>query len=350
MVSTKQGNQQPFGVMHQMWAMRSMSDADFLRETAEDIVLADQLGYDSVWIAEHHYVRDGEFYSRLPDAELFIASLIERTNQIRLATGIKLLILDHAERVAEKLALLHLLSDGRVIYGLGQGSPDELGVRSMTTDEKRLQFRSALEELAGYLTGGQVGGKLQLTPTAPVAPGTHLWAGVRDEESIAHAAKHGANMIVGESEIAVRQRPMIEQYRRSGGIGEARGARLVCVAETTEQALADVREPAARLHAVFMRGKYAQEAAALGLLDADVDAAPKQILEHLEYAVGTPEQVRAELESYIETTGICALNIMVHAPGIAQASAQRSLRMFMSDVAPALLPALAKNRINDRRS
>ncbi|MDT5286612.1 MAG: hypothetical protein QOF88_1501 [Mycobacterium sp.] len=343
MQSLEPDTQQPFGLMHQMWALREQSDATFLRQTAEDITLADELGYDSVWIAEHHYVRDGEFYSRLPDAEIFLASLIAHTNQIRLATGIKLMVLDRAERIAEKLALLNLLSGGRVIYGLGQGSPDELGVVTLTTDEKRQQFRAGLEELAGYLRGERVDGKLQLTPSVPLSPETHLWVGVRDDVSVAHAAAQGANIVVGESEIAVRQAPIIEQYRRAGGTGEARGARIVCIAETTEEAMADVKEPAARLHSVFMRGKYAQEAAALGLLDTNLEASPEEMLQHLEYAVGTPEKVIAELRDYIETTGICALNIMVHTPGLAQAAARRSLRMFMSDVAPSLTAALEKN-------
>ncbi|MCU1697613.1 MAG: luciferase family protein [Mycobacterium sp.] len=336
--------QLPFGLMHQMWAVRGQSDASLLRQTAEDIVLADELGYDSVWIAEHHYVRDGEFYSRLPDSEVFIASLIARTKRIRLATGIKLMVLDRAERIAEKLMLLHLLSDGRVIYGLGQGGPEELGIRSLSVEEKRQQFRAGLEELAGYLRGTQVDGRLQLTPTVPLAPEQYLWAAVRDSESIAHASREGANIIVGEAEIAIRQAPIIEQYRRAGGTGEARGARLVCIAETIEEAMADVREPAERLHAQFAKLKYMQEAAALGLYDGDLDGAnAEQMLRNLEYAVGTPERVTVELRDYIETTGICALNIMVHAPGLSQTAAQRSLRMFMAEVAPSLLPALEKN-------
>jgi alkanesulfonate monooxygenase SsuD/methylene tetrahydromethanopterin reductase-like flavin-dependent oxidoreductase (luciferase family) len=80
------------------------------------------------------------------------------------------------------------------------------------------------------------------------------------------------------------------------------------------------------------------------LYDGDLDGAnAEQILRNLEYAVGTPEKVTAELRDYIETTGVCALNIMVHAPGLSQTAAQRSLRMFMAEVAPSLLPALEKN-------
>src|SRR5258707_1293622 len=60
----------PFGLMHQMWAPPEVADEDFFRATIEDIVLADELGFDSAWIAEHHYVRPGPVYSPLPDAEV----------------------------------------------------------------------------------------------------------------------------------------------------------------------------------------------------------------------------------------------------------------------------------------
>jgi len=75
-----------FGIMHQMWALSDERDERFLSETIEDVRLADSLGYDSIWLAEHHYVRNDSFYSRLPDPELLIARLISETKRIRLAT------------------------------------------------------------------------------------------------------------------------------------------------------------------------------------------------------------------------------------------------------------------------
>jgi alkanesulfonate monooxygenase SsuD/methylene tetrahydromethanopterin reductase-like flavin-dependent oxidoreductase (luciferase family) len=322
--------------MHQMWALSDERDAMFFRATIEDIVLADQLGFDSVWVAEHHYVRGNAFYSRLPHAELLLARLIPATRQIRLATGIKLLILDEPEYVAEKVRLLSLLSDGRMLLGLGQGSPDEPGVRELSSDQKREIFRARLEQVVGYLDGRQAPGGLAITPDYPAKVSDVVWVGVRDEVSVAQAARLGANFIVGEAELGVRQAAYVANYRDNGGAGEARGARLVCVGHTREQALSDVARPARLLHDVFSKGTYHQEMVKLGL----VPAAGEDILGCLEFAVGTASEVAEQLHAYIETTGINALNIMVHAPGVPQESAQRSLRLFMSDVAPELLPAL----------
>jgi alkanesulfonate monooxygenase SsuD/methylene tetrahydromethanopterin reductase-like flavin-dependent oxidoreductase (luciferase family) len=327
--------------MHQMWAPSGEADSTFYQRTVEDIVLADQLGFDTVWIAEHHYVRSGPFYSRLPNAELLIASLIGQTKRIVLATGIKLLILDEPERVAEKLRLLNLLSGDRVAFGLGQGSPDEMGVRSMTSDEKRAAFRQSLAELAKFVSGGTVADGRTLTPEWPLEVANTLWAGVRDEVSIAQAAALGANFIVGEAELALRQAPYIKSYRAAGGVGEARGARLVCLAETHEDAVAAARD--GTRHDVFSKGRYHIEMTELGMLPAVEAASDDDVFARLEYAVGTPPAVAELLASYIATTGVNALNIMVHAPGVSQVSAQRSMRLYMSEVAPVLLPILEEN-------
>lgn len=329
------------GLMHQMWAMRSMTDAQFFRETVEDVVLADQLGFDSVWIAEHHYVRDGAFYSRLPQAELLLARLIPETRQIRLATGIKLLILDDPEHTAEKFNVLNVLSDGRALFGLGQGSPDEMGVRSVAIDDKRRMFRERLEALVDCLALRPGHDPLALTPSWDHDAKSSLYAAVRDDESVEQAAQLGLNLIVGEAELGVRQAKYIKRYRDAGGTGEARGARLMCVAETHEEAADAARNSAATLNDAFSRGRYGKEQVAAGLLSADAPTSDVELFGRLEFAVGSPDDVIESLLTYIDNTGVDALNVMVHSPGMDQEAARRSMRLFMSEVAPALTPVLA---------
>jgi alkanesulfonate monooxygenase SsuD/methylene tetrahydromethanopterin reductase-like flavin-dependent oxidoreductase (luciferase family) len=330
----------PIGLMHQMWAMRETTDAQFFKETTEDVVVADELGFDSVWIAEHHYVRKGVFYPRLPQPELLLASLIPLTQQIKLATGIKLLVLDGPEQTAEKFKTLAVLSGGRTLFGLGQGSPDELGVLTMTVDEKRALFRSRLESLVGCLDQA-ADAELALTPRWDGETRSSLYAAVRDDESVEQAARLGVNFIVGEAELGASQAKYVRRYREAGGLGEARGARLVCVGETHEEAVAAASEAAGVLNTAFAGGRYAAEQVEAGLLSSAVATSDDEVFGRLEYAVGTPDEVAVKLLEYIDTTGVNALNIMVHSPGMKQEAAQRSMRLFMSDVAPALSPALA---------
>jgi alkanesulfonate monooxygenase SsuD/methylene tetrahydromethanopterin reductase-like flavin-dependent oxidoreductase (luciferase family) len=326
-----------------MWAMTGESDATYLEETIEDVVLADSLGYDSIWLAEHHYVRNESFYSRLPDPEILIARLISETKTIRLATGIKILYLDDPARTVERLRLLNILSGGRVLFGVGQGSPDEMGVSTLTNDERRAGFRERLEEFGTYLESGMAAGDLTLTPEIDLTAARTVWVGARDPLSIALAARFGMNFIVGEAELGKRQALLTEGYRSSGGRGEMRGARLVCVAETDEEALAAARAPGRELFDRFSLGPYYGGAVDAGLISAEPVVDDDDALRRIEYVAGSPETVVEQLLEYVTTTGVTALNILVQSPGMARDAARRTLSLFMSDVAGHLLAALEAN-------
>jgi natural product biosynthesis luciferase-like monooxygenase protein len=85
----------------------------------EQAVLADQLGYDAIWMVEHHFTR-GFSHSSAPD--LVLAALSRLTKQIRLGLGVVLLPFNHPVRTAERVATLDILSNGRVEFGTGRGA------------------------------------------------------------------------------------------------------------------------------------------------------------------------------------------------------------------------------------
>ena len=101
--------------------------ADVEREMFEHVieqsVLADQIGYHSVWFVEHHFTR-GFSHSSAP--ETMLAALSRITKRIRLGHGVVLLPFEHPVRVAERVATLDVVSGGRVEFGTGRGaSPTE---------------------------------------------------------------------------------------------------------------------------------------------------------------------------------------------------------------------------------
>lgn len=83
-------------------------------------LLAEELGYDTLWCTEHHF---RHFGGMMPNPQLFLASIAGRTQRIRLGTAVSILPLHHPMRIAEDLAMLDNISGGRVEAGVGRGMP-----------------------------------------------------------------------------------------------------------------------------------------------------------------------------------------------------------------------------------
>ncbi len=93
------------------------------------------LGYHYAWEVEHHFLEE---YSHSPQPEVFLAAASQRTRQIRLGHGIIQLTTNHPARVAEKVACLDLVSNGRVEFGMGEGaSITELGPFDRQMEDKQ---------------------------------------------------------------------------------------------------------------------------------------------------------------------------------------------------------------------
>lgn len=117
------------------------------QECLEQVKLADELGYRTVWFTEHHFL-PGFSYSSAP--EVFLSYLAANTKHIRLGHGIVLLPfrINHPLRVAERIAVLDLVSNGRVEFGGGRAiSESELASFGVDPDETRPQWEESLRML-----------------------------------------------------------------------------------------------------------------------------------------------------------------------------------------------------------
>lgn len=99
------------------YAGTKRSANEFIKQIREQAILADQLGYNSAWIGEHHF--DSLGVNSRPD--LLLASIIPETTNIRFAPAVSVLPLHHPIHVAETWATLDLLSGGRVDFAAGRG-------------------------------------------------------------------------------------------------------------------------------------------------------------------------------------------------------------------------------------
>ena len=111
-----------FGIFYELQLPRPWAPGDehrLYQNALEQIEIADRCGYDHAWQVEHHFLEE---YSHSPVPESFLAAASQRTRQIRLGHGIMQLTTNHPARVAEKIATLDLLSNGRCEFGMGESA------------------------------------------------------------------------------------------------------------------------------------------------------------------------------------------------------------------------------------
>ena len=94
-------------------------EREAFRDVIEQVKLGEALGYDSAWFVEHHFTRG---FSHCSGSDLMLAALSQLTERIRLGLGVVLLPFVHPVRVAERIATLEVLSNGRVEFGTGRGA------------------------------------------------------------------------------------------------------------------------------------------------------------------------------------------------------------------------------------
>ena len=114
-------------------------------QATQQVVLADELGWDTVWCVEHHFLEE---YSHSSAPEVWYGALSQLTRQIRLGHGVVLLPypFNHPIRVAERIAVLDIMSNGRVNFGTGRSiTHQELGGFGIDPALSRPMWEEALQ-------------------------------------------------------------------------------------------------------------------------------------------------------------------------------------------------------------
>ncbi|MCA8928609.1 MAG: LLM class flavin-dependent oxidoreductase [Alphaproteobacteria bacterium] len=192
-----------FGVFYELQLPRPWNDGDehrLFKEALEQIILADELGFDYAWEVEHHFLDE---YSHSSAPEVLLAAAASRTQRIRLGHGIKQVIpnYNHPARSAECLATLDLLSDGRVDFGIGEGATRlELGAFGIQAKTKRAHALEAAEQICnmlalepypGYEGDGFSMPARNVLPKPLQKPHPPLWMACTNRDTIRIAAKNG---------------------------------------------------------------------------------------------------------------------------------------------------------------
>jgi alkanesulfonate monooxygenase SsuD/methylene tetrahydromethanopterin reductase-like flavin-dependent oxidoreductase (luciferase family) len=132
----------PWGKPHP-WGQRE-GEQHAYAEALDQIRLADQMGFNTVWCVEHHF-REGRSHSPAP--EVILGALSQITEQIRLGFGVVLMPFGftHPARVAEKVATVDILSHGRVEWGTGRSTPMEQLAFGVDREHTRENWREAIQ-------------------------------------------------------------------------------------------------------------------------------------------------------------------------------------------------------------
>ncbi len=176
------------------------AELKLFQDALDQVELADKLGIDHMWEVEHHFLEE---YAHSSAPEIFLAACSQRTKQIRLGHGIVLLPpkYNHPARVAERIATLDLVSNGRVEFGTGESSAEaELGGFLIPRGDKREMWLESLGAIARmFVEDPFLGheGKYFSMPVRNVVPKPvqkphpPLWVACSRRETIHLAAKLG---------------------------------------------------------------------------------------------------------------------------------------------------------------
>ena len=132
-----------FGLFYQLPCAPDQSEPVRYQETIEQIMLADELGFDIAWLAELHFFRP---FSIMPGPLYVATAAAQRTRRIRFGTGVTLLPFHHPLRIAEEAAVVDILTGGRLDFGVGRGTIAlHFQGYNVSREESRARFEETLE-------------------------------------------------------------------------------------------------------------------------------------------------------------------------------------------------------------
>ena len=234
------------------------------RNAQELFVVADDLGFDVGWVAQHHVPLSG---GGLSAPWPFLAHAAARTKRIRLGTAISVLPLEDPIRLAEDVSVVDTLSGGRVELGVGSGSSDlEYAAFGRDVARRRELTTANLAVVRDALAGKEVG-TTGFTIQPPAGEFTdRIWQGVFSEAGARHAAGAGSNLLLNRAAYGYDaptdevQRPWADAYLsawsrpRAPRIGLSR---LIFPAADRRTALAHIGEDVHRAAQRFaVRGTF----------------------------------------------------------------------------------------------
>jgi alkanesulfonate monooxygenase SsuD/methylene tetrahydromethanopterin reductase-like flavin-dependent oxidoreductase (luciferase family) len=345
-----------FGLFFLMQRDEQWSEQAVYDSALEQMLAAEPLAYHSVWIAEHHF----NDYGLCPAPPVLASFVAARTTTLRLGMGVSLLPLHHPVDLAESLAVLDVVSGGRLDVGIGRGGTLQ---DYQTFQSDRADARARVEEGIALLQQSWSGvpfdfqgrfhtaEQVHVRPRPAQRPHPPLFIAANSEDSVRSAARLGlptlSSFFVPVDELQRRHQLYREVAREAGRSlreiealeGQSWGMRVVHVAPSRQEALQAIEAP-------FMG--YQHKMAVLrsdstgGSVPNSFDRSLLRLRSFDEYLdtgwtlLGTADEVREGLQQYLEATGYQRVLLLMALPGLPTGLALRSMRLFQEKVAPGM--------------
>jgi len=195
-----------------------VDDHAVVEETLAQCVLADEVGFDTVWFVEHHFLTT---FSGSPCPEVMFGALSRMTKRIRLGFGVVILPYHHPVRVAERVAMVDHLSGGRVEFGTGRSAPYELIGMGIDPRETRAMWEESLRMIPKIWEDGlfSAEGRYWKVPPREVRPKPYqkplppIWVAAQQPATYQLAAELGIGVMALSVAAPTYLAPHIKQYK-----------------------------------------------------------------------------------------------------------------------------------------
>jgi len=317
-------NTEPLHLGTTPWIFERGGLAEGLAEQAE---CAERLGLESFWLPEHHFSRGA-----IPAPLLLLAAAASRTRRLRLGTTSFLLPLRHPLHVAEEVAVLDRISQGRVILGLGRGFRGAtFAAFDVPPAEKRDRFEAALSVMLDAWEGKPVAWEeegagaepapVHLAPRPVQKPHPPLWVAAFGPKAVAQAGRLGLPYLASPIESVAR---LQENHARHREACEAAGRERPTAVPIMRTVFAS--RDAAKLARV--REGLTQQIAALARASVSAVRRAADVALEDQALVGEPAEVADGIARYRETFGMTHLIARAQVPGVEPADLEGSLELF----------------------
>jgi alkanesulfonate monooxygenase SsuD/methylene tetrahydromethanopterin reductase-like flavin-dependent oxidoreductase (luciferase family) len=313
----------------------------FFQEALAEAVYAEELGFDSVWLEEHHSIRNHYWPSPL----MALAGIATRTSRMMLGTDIVVLPFYHPVRAAEDVALLDIMSGGRAIFGAAIGyRPPEFELYGVGLEDRGARFVEILKVMRALWTQDrvefngrffQVRGSIEPRPERPVP----IWLGGWGPLGLKRAAELAEAWVPGPTanldKLLEAQAGYRENLRALGRDPAAYPNPL-----TREVVIADTPQQAWELAEKHLLVNYRDEYGGgwqHPLIGAQ-DSTPVNRLEALgqeRFLIGNPDECIARLRPFVERFGVDHLICRLYFPGMPHTHILRELELLAREVFPA---------------